>query len=64
MTNQFGVSCSGGLCSGGEDETFIGYADGIVAGAHTFTSVYTGLILGSPTCYRLAKYMVEIEEIP
>ncbi len=64
MTNQFGVSCSGGLCSGGEDDTFVGYADGIAAGAHTFTSVYTGFITGSPICYRPAKYLVEIEEIP
>lgn len=64
MTNQFGVSCSGGLCSGGEDETFVGYANGIAAGTHTFTSLYTGFISGSPICYRPAKYLVEIEEVP
>lgn len=64
MTNQFSTSCSGGLCSGGEDETIVGYADGIAAGSHTFTSVYTGFLFGSPTCYRPAKYLVEIEEIP
>lgn len=64
MTNQFGSTCSNGICSGGEDETIVGYADGIAAGSHIFTSVYTGFLFGSPTCYRPAKYLVEIEEIP
>jgi hypothetical protein len=46
-----------------EDFTIFGYADGVAAGSHTLTTVYSGIGTGNQ-CRRGPEYTIEIEEIP
>ena len=68
LTNNFAVTAVGSSTppQGGQDITTIGYAEGISAGTHTLTTNYGPLTGGgSPSsCYRPAKYLIEIEELP
>ena len=65
LTNSFAVTAiGGGSFNGGQDITIIGYAEGIGAGTHTLTTNYGPFVIGAPACYRPAKYLIEIEELP
>jgi hypothetical protein len=68
LTNNFTPTAVGGGSppQGGQDIMTVGYAEGISAGTHTMTTNYgTFAGGGSPSsCYRPAKYLIEIEELP
>ena len=65
LSNSFRVhALGGGSFDSGEEETFLGYAEGISAGTHTLTTNYSPFMTGAPACYRPAKYLIEIEELP
>lgn len=65
LSNGFRVNAiGGGSFESGEEETIVGYAEGIGAGTHTLTTNYSPFLTGAPACYRPAKYLIEIEELP
>ena len=65
LSNSFRVNAlGGGSFDSGEEETIVGYAEGISAGTHTLTTNYSPFLTGAPACYRPTKYLIEIEELP
>ena len=65
LSNGFRVNAiGGGSFDSGEEETIVGYAEGISAGTHTLTTNYSPFLIGAPACYRPTKYLIEIEELP
>jgi len=65
LSNSFRLyALGGGSYESGEEVTMVGYAEGISAGMHTFTSRYVGFSSGSPICYRPRSYLIENEELP
>ncbi len=65
LSNSFRLyALGGGSFESGEEETIVGYAEGISAGTHTLTTNYSPFLIGAPSCYRPAKYLIEIEELP
>jgi hypothetical protein len=47
-----------------DEFTTFGYADGILAGPHTLTTLYKFTVLPPTGCFRTDRYTIEIEEIP